>query len=85
MYPIVKEEKLYQIICAEYQGQTTDEYSDAELLIGKSNIKTGGALLSELVLHHLSIFEKIKTAKLSANADASVEERIIKSLKEIKI
>ena len=80
---IVKEDKLYQIICAEYTGNKNEKYTDTELLVGKINIKTGGELLLLLVSHHLAIFEKIRKAKLSANADASAEEKLIEGLKEI--
>ena len=84
---IVKEEKLYQIICAEYKHSpnTVDfDYDDAELLIGRSNIAAGGELLCELVCHHLKILEKISTAKHKASADATYEDKLIEKLKEIK-
>ena len=82
---VVKEEKLYQIICAEYRGDTkTVDYNDAELLIGRLNINTGGELLSELVCHHLKILENISSAKHNASADADFEDKLIEKLKEIK-
>lgn len=82
---IVKEEKLYQIICAEYRGtQKNNDYDDAELLLGRQNIKEGSELLYELVLHHLKILENISFAKHSANADAKKEDELIAKLKEIK-
>ncbi len=81
---IVKEEKLYQIICAEYSGTSKLDYTDAELLLGRLNIKTGGELLFELACHHQRILEKISSAKRSADADASFEDKLIEKLKEIK-
>ena len=80
---IVKEEKLYQIICAEYNGNKTSEYTDAELLVGKLNIEVGGELLRELVCNNIDILEKISNAKVSANINANYEINLIKSLKEI--
>ena len=80
---LAKEEKIYEIICAEYTGEG-EEYSEAELLIGKKNIERGGELLGELVSHHLAILKKIANAKKSASANAEKEDRLIKALEEIK-
>ncbi len=81
---IVKEEKLYQIICAEYSGTSNLDYTDAELLLGRLNIKSRGEHLAELVCHHLKILENISSAKHLADADATFEDKLIENLKEIK-
>ncbi len=82
---IVKEEKLYQIICAEYSGKNKNiDYNDAELLLGRLNINAGGEQLVALVCHHLNILERISTAKHSALTDATFEDGLIERLKEIK-
>ena len=82
---IVKEEKLYQIICAEYSGTKNKlDYNSAELLLGRLNIEAGGELLSELISHHLAILERISAAKHSALADSKKEDELIEKLKELK-
>ena len=80
---LAKEEKIYEIICAEYTGEG-EEYSEAELLIGKKNIERGGELLGELLSHHLTILKRIANAKKAASANAEKEDRLIKALEEIK-
>ncbi len=80
---IVKEGKLYQIICAEYDGNVR-EISEAKSLIGKINIEKSEALLGELierVMDRVSV--KIK-GKLKANIDVSEELSCLKELTEIK-
>ena len=80
---LAKEEKIYEIICAEYTG-TTDEYSSAELLLGKKNIEKGGELCLELLSNHLATLKKIASAKKVASANADKEERLITELEELK-
>ena len=80
---IAKEEKIYEIICAEYAGGEREEYNEAELLVGKRNIENGSEHLPLLVERHLRTLRKIRSAKLSAGADAKDEEELIKKLEEI--
>lgn len=82
---LAKEEKIYEIICAEYGGDSEPlKYSPAELLVGKKNIERGGVLCDELCSHHLAILKKIANAKNAASADASKEERLIGELEKLK-
>lgn len=80
---LAKEEKIYEIICAEYTGNT-EEYSEAELLLGKKNIERGDGLCQELLAHHLAILKRIASAKKTASADDTNEERLIEKLEELK-
>ena len=80
---LAKEEKIYEIICAEYTG-SAEEYSSAELLLGKKNIERGDELCFELLSHHLVTLKKIACAKKAASADATKEERLIRELEELK-
>ncbi len=83
---LVEEEKIYQIICAEYRGasENAQKYTEAELLLGKINIEKNSALLRKLADKHIAILKKIRDAKLSGENDASDEEKMIMMLEEIK-
>ena len=80
---LAKEEKIYEILCAEYTGES-EEYSNAELLLGKKNVQRKDELFFEFLGHHLSVLHRIANAKHSANADASKEDALIKELEEFK-
>ena len=81
---LAKEEKIYEIICAEYIGtDATESYSDIELLLGKHNIKSGGQAFGELVSRHISTLKKISVAKSAANADHQKEDTLINKLQEL--
>ena len=81
---IVKEEngKIYQLIAAEYNGNTANDYTESELLFGRQNIKKGGAVLCELILRHIETLKKIRRAKLAGapDADVSAEDNSISAL-----
>ncbi len=80
---LAKEEKIYEIICAQYTGKA-EEYSEAELLLGKKNIERGDELCFEQLSHHLAILKKIASAKKAASTDATKEESLIEKLEELK-
>ena len=82
---IAKEEKIYQIICAEYTG-TTEIYSELELIFGKANIERGGEIFREFVAKQITILKRIVEAKSKAkNSDtASEEEKLIALMEELK-
>ena len=80
---IVKEEKLYQIIVAEYTGVCTAATA-AELLLGPQNLERGGELLCELCERYLAVFAERKRGKLCAGLDISEEEAMIDLLSDIK-
>ena len=73
--------KLYVTICAEYKGgDLTGDWSEGELLLGKSNIDRGGEIFTELVARLRRQYEKVISAKTEAGADRSEEERILNFL-----
>ena len=80
---LAKEEKIYEIICAEYTG-ATEEYSYAELLLGKKNIERGGELCRSLVENYLALLKRIANAKKAASIDSANEDRLITELEELK-
>jgi tRNA (adenine22-N1)-methyltransferase len=82
---IAKEEKLYQIICAEYTGKV-EKYTELELLFGKSNIARGGELLCELISKQIDILKKIADAKTKSKKgeNSNEEEKLIALMEELK-
>lgn len=82
---LVREEKIYQIFAAEYTGEA-DEYSEAELLLGRQNIKKGGEIFCDLVDRHIEVNKKILSSKRAGSGDADVsrEEKMISMLEELK-
>lgn len=83
---LVEEEKIYQIICAEYVGDEhiLCEYSDVELILGRKNIERGGELLKKTVARFASVFSERLRGKKMAGADTSEEERILAQLEELR-
>lgn len=83
---LVEEEKIYQIICAEYTGNADilHEYSEAELLLGRKNIERGGELLKKTVERFIAVFSERLRGKKTARADTSEEERVLAQLEELK-
>ena len=79
---LAKEDKIYQIICAEYRG-STESYSECELILGKLNILAASEELFEYAAYVRSVFETRLRGKRSAGADVSEEERIIAELDKI--
>lgn len=80
---LVKEDKIYQIIVAEYSGER-EEYSLAELYFGKFNIERGGAELYEL----LSGWERILSVRIAgkegAGERADEERELLAQIQKIK-
>lgn len=79
---LVKEEKIYHIICAEYSGEI---YSPAqeELMFGKMNLERGEELLCELLARTKEIYVKRVEGKAVAQADATDELEILKIIDRI--
>lgn len=73
-YSIVGEElslddgKYYQTLCAEYSG-AVEEYTDAELVLGKRNIEKGGELFRRFVENRASVFRARLEGKRAAGID----------------
>jgi len=80
---IVLDDRLYQIICAEYTGKI-EKYTNTELLLGKINIKERRNELFMLIERHLELLKNIRRAKASGSADTSDEDEQIRLLEEIK-
>jgi len=83
---LVKEEKIYQIICAEYSDLPVryDDYDDIELLVGRDNLRRGDALTQELLSHWESVLSARKVGKQTASADTSEEDKILQKIGEWK-
>jgi len=79
---IIKDEKIYQIICAEYVGQTDDSFDALELLVGRKNIERSEPILYELLGNIKRIFAERVVGKHSAGADASFELNMIEKIDE---
>ena len=79
---LVKEDRIYRIIVAEYSG-ICEEYSDIELIIGRLNIERRAPLLYELVERSLDVINERIKGKLSGGADASAEISLAEKLREI--
>lgn len=72
----VEGQRIYQIICAEYDG-VRREISPAEALLGKENIKRGGVLFLSLLRQKKRIFENILAGKESSGEPVAYEREIL--------
>ena len=79
---LAKEEKVYQIICAEYRGDAV-EYSPIELIFGKQNIARGGEELKIYAEYVRSVYETKIRGKQSAGANTTEEETIVSKIDEL--
>lgn len=71
-----KDGKIYQIICAEL-GETENEYTAGELLLGRHNICKGGEEFTLLCERTKKINLDIKIAKEKAGQPTEAEDEII--------
>ena len=78
---LVSEEKIYQILCAEYTGER-GEYTPLELLIGRANLQRRDELTESLVRRWESIFCERQSAKRGAGADTLEEDRYLQEIGE---
>ena len=81
---LAKEEKIYQIICAQYTDSADTAYTDAELLFGKLSAHEDLSLLPEITDIRIKTLEKIKLSKLEGGADTSAEDKLIAEIKEYR-
>ena len=79
---LLKEDKIYQIICAEYSGDISD-YSETELIFGKHNIEKKNDVFFEYARYVRSVFVTRRDGKRSSGADVSEEEYIIAQIDKI--
>ena len=80
---LVKEDKIYQIIVAEYSGECED-LSLAELYFGKFNIERGG----EYLLQMLASWERILSVRIAgkegSGENAGEERELLSQISQIK-
>ena len=79
---IVIEDKIYQVVCAEYCGENK-AYNKAELYFGALNIKRGGEALEKLLLRSKKVFSERIGGKLCAGANIDEETEMIKNIDKI--
>lgn len=79
---LVEDDRIYQIICAEYCG-VSESYKAVELLLGKHNIARNDALFGKFAEQNLNVLETIKQAKNSAGHNTEYEDLLIKEIKSI--
>ena len=80
---LVKEEKIYHVLLAEYSGRG-EVYDEMELLFGRENLRRGDELTKELLTRFEGIFSERARGKRSAGADASEEEALLQRIGEWK-
>lgn len=80
---IIKDDKIYQIICAEYIGQTDLTLDALELLVGRKNILRGEPILYELLANTKRVFAERVAGKQSAGADTSFELYMLEKINGI--
>ena len=80
---IVFDEKIYQVIAAEYCGER-ENYNELELMFGKINLEEKEPLLFELFSRTERVMKERIKGKNEAGADTRYEENIIKMMGEIK-
>jgi tRNA (adenine22-N1)-methyltransferase len=77
---LAREEKIYQIILAQYTGKN-EEWSDEELLLGRINIERGGEVFCDMAERQIKILERIAEGMESAGADATQQRELIALIK----
>ena len=80
---LVKEEKIYRIILAEYTGATLT-YNQIELLLGKKNIEKKEPLFYELLEHTERVLGARIEGKERSDADAAEEKYLLKEIGKLK-
>lgn len=73
--------KFYQTICAEYSGEK-EEYSEAQLILGKHNIINGGELFKKFVENRTEVYQARLAGKRVAGL-GDEEENLIKEFEKI--
>lgn len=79
---VYEDEKLYQIICVEYDG-IKREYSNAELELGIKNIENGGEMFNMLLLSLIAKKEKKLNGLKIGGYDTKETEKEINELKRL--
>ncbi len=79
---IVKDDRIYQIICAEYSGKNT-VYSPVELLLGRHNINANTSLIREFAQNTLAAITTKRKGRASAGLSTENEDSLIAELSKI--
>ncbi len=81
---IVLDDKLYQIIVAEYSG-IKEEYNELELLFGRLNIKSGSREYFMLLEKTKGIYLERQRGKAVCGADDSEEKAMLKAIDDLML
>ena len=80
---LVEDEKIYQVICAEYSGMPLrNPYSALELLLGREPLRRGGALTDQLLAHWQRVLSARVAGKQSAGESAPEEKLLLQQIGE---
>ena len=79
---LVRDDRIYQVICAEYTGEST-EYSPIELLLGRHNINARSSLLAEFAQNTLSATVTKREGRASAGLSTETEDALIAALSDV--
>lgn len=79
---LAKDDRIYQVICAEYTGQKA-AISDTEALLGPVNIKERSELFYEFVDFNIAVGERVVKEKRLHNIPCEKEEAVLCELKRI--
>ena len=79
---LVRDDKIYQLILARYNGKSY-ELSAEELLLGRVNIQRGGELLTELAEKYIETLQKQIAGIESAGKSADAQRSMIKRLEAV--
>ena len=80
---VFEDGKLYQIICAEYDGKYHN-LTPAQLEIGAKNIENGGELFGKLLNSVIAKKEKVQKGLHLGGKESSEVDTVLKELYEIK-
>ena len=79
---LVKEDKIYQIIVAEYSG-IISEYDEFELAFGRMNIERRSEIFVEFLVRMKDVMEKRMEGKRLAGADCDLEIEFLRRIGEL--
>lgn len=79
---LVEDEKIYQMICAEYTGER-ESADTAELMFGKRNIERGGELFARLLRRTREVYLGRVIGKARAGADDGEEMALIEKIDQM--
>ena len=78
---LIEEEKIYQILCAEYTG-AHEEYTALEALVGKKNLARRDEVTHKLCARWRAVFEERMRGKRTVGGDTSDEARVLAEIQK---